>query len=274
MAFDFDYRAVAFTLAAGESRKFDAMRFLALSSASSSIEIAPRGKSGSFGPFTLKQIFEDPDGGDLGPVELRNPTGGAVTFTVVTSNKRIAFSDSSAAQSITIDGVSVTVPVSIAAAVTTAGQAAHDAAIAGAPVHVGGEALAAERAAVTSGDAVRAAYDLHGRALQLPFAHVGDRVGASVAIAAVGVVDLVPAQGAGVRFHLTTLVVSNEDAAADNSAIILDGAAELLRVRVKAGDTVAVTFPVPEHTTANTALRLNVAAATAMRVRARGYKGA
>lgn len=274
MAFQFDYRALTMVLAAGESRPFDALRYLAIASTTAAVEIAPRGKAGSYGPFQLKQIFEDPDGGNLGPVEIKNPSGGSVTVTVVTSNARIGFSDASAAQSISIDGVSVTVPISAAATIPVAGAAAHDAAVAGNPVLVGAEARSAERAAVAEGDAVRLAADQHGRAITAPHAAVADRVGASVAIAAVGVVDLVAAQGAGVRFHLTSLVVANEDAAADNSAIILDGAAELLRVRVKAGDSVAVTFPVPEHTTANTALRLNVAAATAMRVHARGYKGA
>lgn len=270
MKTDFDYRSLTLTLAAGESRKFDALRFLALSSATAALQIAPRGKAGSFGPFLLYQCFENPESEAIGPVDIKNGQGVSVTFTVVTSNKRIRFADSGASQSVSVDAVSVTIPVSLASGAV--GPAAHDAIATGNPVQVAGVAVTAERAAVAAGDVDQVATDTHGRPINLPFSNVAGRLSASVAIAAVGAVDLIAAQAAGVRVHLVDMLVSNE-AATVNTLIVLDGAAELFRVTVPPNDSKPITFQIPVHTTAATALRINVTAATAMRVFASAYKG-
>lgn len=154
---------------------------------------------------------------------------------------------------------------------TVVGKAAHDAVVAGAPMLNGAEARSSEGAAVGNGDAVRLMGDLAGRLVVAPYAPTDLAVRGSVQIAAVGVVDLVAAH-ATLRTHLTTIMIANEGAA-DNVGILLNGAAEVLRVAVKSGDTVAVPLPMPLPGTAATAWRFNIVNATSMRAFAAGYQG-
>lgn len=155
---------------------------------------------------------------------------------------------------------------------TVIGKAVHGAAVSGAPVLLGVEALAAERAAVGAGATARLLADLVGKLVTSPYAQSDLAVRGSVQLAAAVAVDLIAAQAAGVRIHLTSVVIAN-DGGADNVGILLNGAAEVLRLAVKAGDSVAVPLPMPLPGTAATAWRFNVVNATSMRAFAAGFTG-
>ncbi len=165
------------------------------------------------------------------------------------------------------------VTVTVSGNLTVVGAAAHDAVVSGNPLLMGAEALSTERAAVTTGDAVRLAADLAGKLVVSPYAASDLGVFGSVQLAAAGAVDLIAAQAAGVRTHLTSITINNEDAVATNVMIVLDGAAEIFRVSVTAGDSKTIPFPSPLRGTAATAWKVNVTGATSMRAFASGFKG-
>lgn len=109
---DFQYDAKPFTLANGEAFDFNAYTFLSLIITSGTeLEIAPR-MARSFGPFLHREIIGDDQEGDIGLVRIRNASGNPVVGSVITSNRRIVWSDkiaidSSTAVKVTIDGVSL-----------------------------------------------------------------------------------------------------------------------------------------------------------------------
>jgi hypothetical protein len=164
------------------------------------------------------------------------------------------------------------VTVTVTGTITSVGAAAHDAAVSGAPLLQGAEALSTERAAVNTGDATRLTADLVGKLVVAPYAQSDLAVRGNAQLAAAGVVDLIAAQAAGVRTHLTSLLIAN-DGGADNVAIILDGATEVYRIAVKAGASQQVSLPMPVPGTAATAWRFNITGATSMRAHASGFKG-
>ncbi len=229
-------------------------------------------------------VFGENDGADIGNAEVFNPTGGAVDFKLLTSSR--SFIASGNTSNVTIAAVATNFPVkgidadgvaSTAAPVQVAGN---DGALVqtlktdttGRLETVSAETRTTERAAVADGIAARLVVDSIGRLVTAPHAPTSLRLSAFVTIAAIGVVDLIAAQAAGVRIYLASLTIGN-DGGGDNVAIILDGAVELFRVPVKAGDTVQLLFPIPEQGSAATALRVNVTVATSMRVHAIGHKG-
>ncbi len=272
MGFDFDYRALDMVLAAGEVRPFQALQFIGLASATSAVQIAPNGKAGSFGPFSLKQTFESPDGAPLGTVLIKNNTGVPVTVTVITSNKRMVFSPSSSAQSVTIDGTSVTVPVSLASGAV--GPAAHGAAVSGNPVEIGAEARSSERAAVTAGQVARIVSDLLGRLITVPYADPSLWLSgvSGAAAGAGGTAQIIAAQAATFRIYVTDLVIDNTNATATQWQL-MDGAAVVASGEISANGQVVVNFNTPLRLTAATALSIKQTAAAALVATASGFKG-
>lgn len=258
-------RSEQLDLATGEVIDFDASNFFVILEGAG-LQVAERGRETwtELDPLT---VIGDQTKGALGPLRIKNATGGTVSALLYTSDRGINPHGLLQAQSVALASIASGLVLAVK------GEAAHDASAAAiAPVVVGAEARSNERTAVTQADAARLVCDLVGRLVVQPYALPADKLRGLVNISAVGVVDLIAAQAAGVKIYLTSLVVAN-DAATDNVLIVLDGAAELFRVAVKAGATEHLTFPVPEETTAAAALRINVTAATSLRVRAVGYKG-
>lgn len=159
---------------------------------------------------------------------------------------------------------------------TLGGDVANDAVDSGNPVKIGGKALSANPAAVTSGDRVNALYDLQGRqivAQTLPEALVR---GVSAAMTGTADTQVIAAQGAGIRIYLTHFVVFNYAGAVATQVNIKDGATTIYSVYVSAaGGQISITLPVPLRLTANTALNAAcVTTASNTIVSASGFIGA
>jgi hypothetical protein len=121
-----------------------------------------------------------------------------------------------------------TLPVSMATAPATVGQAAHDAVVSGNPVTVAGEARSSEPTAVASGDVSRIVLTLLGKQLTLPYAMPASTW--SYAAASGGIVNTTgvtakTAAGAGIRNYITSIQVINGHASVDTDVQIRDGAA-------------------------------------------------
>lgn len=159
---------------------------------------------------------------------------------------------------------------------TLGGDVANDAVDSGNPVKIGGKALSANPAAVTSGDRVNALYDLQGRqivAQTLPEALVR---GVSAAMTGTADTQVIAAQGAGIRIYLTHFVVFNNAGSVATQVNIKDGATTIYSVYVSAaGGQISITLPVPLRLTANTALNAAcVTTASNTIVSASGFIGA
>lgn len=146
---------------------------------------------------------------------------------------------------------------------TLADDATHDSAAkaTGPQVMVG--ATSTYQTAVTSGDASRAAAGLDGILITRPNAHVGDFVKGLVAITDGSSTSLVAAQGAGIRFCATTLIVSNSSAT-NVTLDIRDGTAGSVIATIPAAANMggaAITLPTPLCTTANTIMAADPSAA-------------
>jgi hypothetical protein len=154
---------------------------------------------------------------------------------------------------------------------------AHDAVDAGNPLKVGYKADSAlsDNTLVAAGDRTDALGDLDGALLVRPYGPLADKVNATVGITDGSSTSLVAAQGAGVRFCATTIVVSNSSAT-NVTVDIRDGTAGSVLMTIPAAANMggaAVALPAPLCTTANTALAADPsAAATTVNISAVGFK--
>lgn len=89
------------------------------------------------------------------------------------------------------------------------GAAASGASVSGNPVFMGGRAENAEPTAVTNGQAVGAAYDVVGRAITWPYANKEQITGGKVTQTGTTAGTILAAQGAGVKFYATSVIISN-----------------------------------------------------------------
>jgi len=175
--------------------------------------------------------------------------------------------------------VQVTAPLPAGTAVigtaTVAGQAAHDAAIAGNPVRVGARAISAAYATVSTGDQADLISTLQGvlvtRPWQIP------ELEWSYAAASGGVtnttdVALAAAAGAGLRRFITSMTLSNNSATA-TEVVLKDGATIIWRGHLPANaPNVNVNFQNPLKTSANAALNFAcITTAAAVYVNAQGF---
>lgn len=156
-----------------------------------------------------------------------------------------------------------------------AGQAAHDAVIAGSPVRVAARAATAAYASVASGDVADLVTTLQGALITRPWQI--PELEWAYASAAGGVVNttdvvLAAAAGAGLRRYVTSLQLSNNSATA-TEVVLKDGATIIWRGQLPANAPLAeIVFANPLKTTANTALNFAcLTTAAAVYVNAQGY---
>jgi hypothetical protein len=88
---DFRYDGYTFTLADGQAMDLNCYEYLSCEiTTGSALEIARR-NSASFAPFYHRQVIGDSAEGAIGLVRIRNTSGGAVVGTILTSTRRIAW---------------------------------------------------------------------------------------------------------------------------------------------------------------------------------------
>jgi hypothetical protein len=115
--------------------------------------------------------------------------------------------------------------------VNSAGTAAHDAAIAGNPVRIGGRAVSADVTAVTAGDAVDLIATLTGKQVVYPFALPGTSWSYASPAAVTDTADdeAKAAGAAGVRHYITGVQVFNGHDTVGTEVVIKDGSTVLWR---------------------------------------------
>ena len=160
-----------------------------------------------------------------------------------------------------------------------AGQAAHDAVVAGNPVRLGGRALSAAYATVATGDSADLITTLQGvlvtRPWQIPELE-WSYSGAAGGITNTTDVALTAAAGAGLRRYITSLQLKNVNAVA-TEVVLKDGSTVIWRGHVSANmlATEEIIFENPLKTTANTALNLAcITTGAQVYVNAQGYTAA
>jgi hypothetical protein len=144
-----------------------------------------------------------------------------------------------------------------------AGQAAHDAAIAGNPVRTGLRAATAHPTAVATGDQVDQLGTVEGKLVNQPYAVHGETwryAAASGGITDATAVTVKTAAGSGIRNCVTSIQVINGHATVSTEVWLVDGAAGTVIWRgfaQAAGGGVAAEFPVPICGSANTLLEVD-----------------
>lgn len=158
------------------------------------------------------------------------------------------------------------------------GVVAHDAAISGNPVRAGGRARTSDVTSVANDDAADFITDVNGKQIVLPYAIPENAVDGSLSsdLTDTTSTSLVAAQGAGIRFYMTSLQVTNSDATTSTVVKITDGSGGTLKHRLYAlagGGGYTVTFPTPIRFSANTAVHIvcETTGAT-IQASAQGYK--
>lgn len=137
------------------------------------------------------------------------------------------------------------------------GDAAHDAAIAGNPVRVGGRAVNSELAAVANGDAVDLVATLAGKLVNLPYANPEQQVsGTAGPITDTSTTQVIAAQGADVKIYITEVLVTNGDDTTPTLVTIQDEDDNALWKgwAQDNGGGYAQTFRIPIPVTANKAI--------------------
>ena len=156
---------------------------------------------------------------------------------------------------------------------------AHDAVDAGNPLKIGAKASSAtsSRTSVANNDRTNIYAGIDGILIVRPHANLEDRVNAVVGVTDGSSTQLVAAQGSGIRFCATTLIVSNSSAT-NVTVDIRDGTAGSVIATIPAAANMGggvVPLAVPLCTTANTAMAMDPsAAATTVTVTAVGFKTA
>lgn len=147
--------------------------------------------------------------------------------------------------------------------VDAVGNVPHDDPDSGAPVKVGNKAVAGVSGVtlVAANDRTDAYAGLDGVPITRPYCGLEDIVSARISDTAGAAVDIIAAQGAGVKTYLTTVALYNSSTT-NVFADILDGATIKLTLPLPALGGAVINLPVPLAGTANTAWRLDVSAAT------------
>ncbi len=156
---------------------------------------------------------------------------------------------------------------------TVVGAAAHDAAVSGNPLLLGGEARSTNPTAVASGDAVRLIADLIGRLVVAPYATPERSVDGTASATDTANTSVIAAPGAGLRIYVTSVVVSNESST-DTAVLLKSATTTRLRLPAPNKGGCTLTFPVPLRLGDNEALQFAAAAGvTTVYVSAAGYVG-
>lgn len=173
------------------------------------------------------------------------------------TNARILKTDASGELQIDV----LTLPASTNT-IEVVGDVAHDAAISGNPVRIGGRALTADYTAVAAGDVADLITTLLGKLVTIPFANPNNTwnyAAASGGIVNTTGVTIKAAAGAGVRNYITCLSVINGHATTSTDVQIRDGASGTVIWRgfaQAAGGGVREVFSIPLRGTANTLLEV------------------
>lgn len=154
------------------------------------------------------------------------------------------------------------------------GDAAHDAAIAGNPLRVGGHGRSSDITAVSNGDTTNFITDLLGKQIVLPYA-IPDLHWQAVTTAKTDTSDtaIKASAGAGLRNYITSLTVTNSHATVGTVVEVKDGSTVIHRAyAAPAGGGYTVTFPTPLKGTAATAVNVaNVTTGSNTYVSMSGY---
>lgn len=214
-------------------------------------------------------------------IALRGSNFGAAYVTLLTSAGAVVPTSTAGSGTIDSNTSRITIatddPVNDAMVKLDAQMVADDAASAGNPVYIGALASASivGDAPVADGDRTGLASGLDRVLITRPHSNLEDRVSAVVGVTDGSSTSLVAAQGAGVRFCATTLVVANSSASAV-TVDIRDGTAGSVIATIPAAANAggaAITLQTPLCTTANTAMAMDPsAAASTVTVTAIGFK--
>lgn len=164
---------------------------------------------------------------------------------------------------ISTDGSPTLIPADATNGLMTGGGIAHDSADSGNPHKIGAKAIAgvSTGTAVAAADRTNLVAGLDGVLIVRPYCGLEDIVSARITNTTGSVVDILAAQGAGVKVYLTAITLYNSSTA-NVFADILDGATVKWTVPLAAKGGATINFTVPLAGTANTAWRLDVSAAT------------
>lgn len=154
---------------------------------------------------------------------------------------------------------------------------AHDAVDAGNPLKIGAKATTSISALtpVANGDRTNSFAGIDGVPIVRPYANLEDRVSAVVGITDGSSTSIVAAQGSGIRFCATSVIISNSSAT-NVTVDIRDGTAGSVLATFPAAANMGgatTTLPVPLCTTANTAMAADPSAsASTVAVTLVGFK--
>jgi len=213
------------------------------------------------------------------PAPLSTTGGGtqatALRVTVATDSTGLLAvkNESGGALAVNDAGGSLTVDGSVSA--TCTGAAAHDSAVSGNPVLIGLEARTSNPTAVGNGDAVRAQADSTGRQVTLVGSTPEQRGTGKVTLANTSASDVLTAPGAGVRWVVTTIVITNASGTVGTKVEIRDGTTVIMQPQAEENGG-GLTLSNPSgifHGTANTAITArNVTTSADVDVFIGGYK--
>ena len=164
-------------------------------------------------------------------------------------------------------------PISLATAPATVGQAAHDTPVTGNPVRFAGRAASANYTGVANGDTADIITTLIGAQIVHPYAIPEVNWATTLALTAITDVAVQTAAGAGLKRHITQFQATNTGASAVD-VLIRDGTTTRLQVTIPAGQSVVFPLPTGIPLTANTALNVQLSAVGTVRFNALGYTAA
>ena len=163
-----------------------------------------------------------------------------------------------------------TVTATVASTTISNGQAAHDAAVAGAPMRTAGRAVTANYAAVANGDTADIMTTTVGAQVVRPHAIPEAVFNYTGALTLTTDVAVQAAAGAGLRRH-PVLLDAHNSGAADVDLILSDGTNVRQQYTIKAGTSKTVDIEGMLVTTANTALNAKLSASGTVRLNMTGY---
>jgi hypothetical protein len=152
------------------------------------------------------------------------------------------------------------------------GAAASGATAAGNPVQTGGAATNVEPTAVTTGQAVAAAYTLTGKQIQQPYANPENTLNGSVQSTDSSTHTLLAAQGSGVRSYINAIQLTNTSTT--GTLVTLTDGTSTIYLPAPAGGGCVIPLPTPFRSAANTAVTIQATTGVStIYVSCMGYKG-
>jgi len=194
-----------------------------------------------------------------------------------TAEEVAALVDGDAADAAYVSGSGKTIGIlkgifgKLSALLTVGGQSAHDAAITGNPLRIGGRARTSNITAVSNDDAVDAVMSIQGQLITKPYAVPEVDWQANGTYASTSNTAVKAAAGAGVRNYLTWLTIAPDPNV--TFVEVRDGSTVIFKQKCGNAGSTEFTFPTPLRTTANTALNIAGNDTTTVYWSAGGYTG-